>query len=179
MIFRLFHRRSARATIDSLYGRIVAASLRPDLYARLGVADTVEGRLESLILHVVLVLRRLRRLPPPADAVAQDLVDACFRHLDASLRELGVGDMKVPRRMKELAGGFYGRAAAYDAALDRSDMDALSSAIERNFEAAPATAAALARYCHHAETALAGLSLERLLGEADLFPSWQASECKP
>ena len=67
------------------------------------------------------MLRRLNRLPAPAADVAQDLVNSVFTQLDASLRELGVGDMGVPKRMKKLGAAFYGRAAGYDAALDAGD----------------------------------------------------------
>ena len=70
-------------------------------------------------LHTILVLRALRELPPPADEVAKDLTDAFFQDLDASLREMGVGDTVVPKRMKKLAAAFYGRAHAYDAASRR------------------------------------------------------------
>src|SRR3954464_5952988 len=117
MIFSLFRKDRASAT-DAVYGAIPGAAREPALYLRFGVPDTVEGRFESLALHLVLVLRRLRHLPDPAQDVAQELVDAFFRQLDASLRERGVGDMGVPKRIKRLAGGFYDRAGSYDAALD-------------------------------------------------------------
>ena len=57
-------------------------------------------------LHVILVLRALRDLPPPADDVAKDLTDAFFQDIDASLREMGIGDIGVPKRMKKLAARF-------------------------------------------------------------------------
>ncbi|MFL5082886.1 MAG: ubiquinol-cytochrome C chaperone family protein, partial [Microvirga sp.] len=117
-IFSHFRRNPRAALIAALHRRIAEAARDPALYARLGVADTVEGRFACLTLHVVLVLRHLRRLPAPAREVAQELVDFVFRQLDASLRELGVGDMGVPKRMKKLAHAFYSRAAVYDAVLD-------------------------------------------------------------
>lgn len=166
MILRLF--RKAPPSVDVLYQRVVAASRAPGLYAGLGVPDTVEGRFESLALHVVMVLRRLRALPPPAPEVAQDLADALFRHLDASLRELGVGDMKVPKRMKALAAGFYGRAASYDAALDGADSGALADALRRNIGGE--NAAALARYVLASEADLAGDTLEAMLARGPAFP---------
>src|SRR4051794_14923778 len=109
-IFGLFRHDRRTAVLEELYGRVTAAARNPGLYLRLGVPDTVEGRFESLALHLVLVLRRLRGLPPPTGEIAQDLVDAFFGQLDASLREMGVGDMGVPKRMKKLAHGFYDRA---------------------------------------------------------------------
>lgn len=173
MIFGLFRKDPRRAVVGQLLQRIVAASRAPALYDHaLGIPDTVEGRFEALALHVVLVLRRLRRLPAPADEVAQDLVDAFFRHVEASLREMGVGDMGVPRRMKRLAQAFYGRASAYDAALDAGDAARLADALARNVLAGgpgPA-AAALAAYVAAAEDALAGQAdLDALLAEGPRF----------
>ena len=58
--------------------------------------------------------------PPKA---AADLSQALFDHfcddMDANLREMGVGDLTVPKRMQAFGEAFYGRAAAYDLALAR------------------------------------------------------------
>ncbi|GJD58098.1 ubiquinol-cytochrome C chaperone family protein [Methylobacterium dankookense] len=175
MIARFFRRGSERRrTIEGLHLRIIAASRAPALYERLGVPDTVEGRFECLVLHTVLVLRRLNRLPPPAADVAQDLVNSVFLQLDASLRELGIGDFGVPKRMKKLGAAFYGRAGGYDAALDARDGDALRLALARNVlgadeAAATPEAAGLAAYVMAADAALDGSDLDRLLaGTLDL-----------
>jgi cytochrome b pre-mRNA-processing protein 3 len=146
------------------------AAREPTLYLRFGVPDTLEGRFESLALHLVLVLRRLRQLPAPAQDVAQELVDAFFRQLDASLRELGVGDMGVPKRIKKLAQGFYDRAASYDAALDAGDAAALAGIFGRNFGAAPETAQSLARYAQAADEALREDALDTLVRRGPSFP---------
>lgn len=175
MIARFFRRGSARRrVIEGLHLAIIAASRAPALYERLGVPDTVEGRFECLVLHTVLVLRRLNRLPPPAADVAQDLVDSVFLQLDASLRELGIGDFGVPKRMKKLGAAFYGRAGGYAAALDARDADALALALARNVlgsdeAAATPAAAGLAAYTLAADAALADKDLETLLAaKADL-----------
>ncbi|HEX8662601.1 MAG TPA: ubiquinol-cytochrome C chaperone family protein [Beijerinckiaceae bacterium] len=164
MILGLFRKDPRAPLIDALHRHIAEAARGPALYARLGVPDTVEGRFECLVLHLVLVLRRLRRLPSPARDVAQDLVDAFFRHLDASLREMGVGDMGVPKRMKKLAQAFYGRAAAYDAALDSADPERVAAALAGSFGAAPEALSGLARYALAAEAALSADALDALLG---------------
>lgn len=170
MFRRLFRTRSREAVIARLQDRVVAASRRARFYGALGVPDTIEGRFEMLALHLVLVLRRLRRLPPPADDVGQDLVDAFFRTLDASLRETGIGDGGVPRRMKGLAGAFYGRAAAYDAALDAGDAAALARALDRNVFEGRSGGEALAAYAFQSERALAAAGLGELLA-APPFPA--------
>lgn len=169
MILDLF-RNPRRPVIEALYGSIAAASRARSLYATLSVPDTVEGRFECLSLHVVLALRALRRLPPPAADVAQDLVNYFFGQLDASLREMGVGDVTVPKRMKRMAQAFYGRAAAYDEALDQSDEDALAAALGRNVIGSEAVAPALAAYALASERELAGQSLDALLARGVPFP---------
>ena len=169
MIARLFRREGARRrAIEGLHLRIIEASRVPALYERLGVPDTVEGRFECLVLHTVLVLRRLNRLPAPAAEVAQDLVNSVFLQLDASLRELGVGDFGVPKRMKKLGQAFYGRAGGYDAALDAGDREALRATLARNVLGLDGTAAAseasgLAAYVMTADAALDGSNLDTLL----------------
>lgn len=166
----LFRKDPRRPVIAALHQRIVAAARRPDLYGALGVPDTLEGRFEVLTLHVVLVLEALRGLPPPADEVGQELVDAVFRELEASLREMGVGDVVVPKRMKRLAQAFYGRARAYDAALASGDQTALAAALARNVYADARTGDALARYVMAARRSLGRVTLEAMLRDGPRFP---------
>jgi cytochrome b pre-mRNA-processing protein 3 len=171
LILSLFRSDPRRALIDALHARVVDGSRRPALYRRGGVPDNVEGRFESLCLHAVLVVRRLQMLPAPADDVAQEFVDALFRHLDIALRELGVGDLSVGKRIKKLAKSFYGRVEAYGAALDAGDEAALAQSLERNVLAGPEQAQWLARRVMADEAALAGLDLDAMLGEGPLFPA--------
>lgn len=167
----LFRKDPRRPVIAALHRRIVAAARRPDLYGALGVPDTLEGRFEVLTLHIVLVLDALRGLPPPADEVSQELVDAVFRELEASLREMGVGDVAVPKRMKALAQAFYGRAGAYDAALAAGDETALAAALARNVYSGARPADALARYVVAARGRLAGVTLDAMLRDGPDFPA--------
>ncbi|ACK83171.1 ubiquinol-cytochrome C chaperone family protein [Methylorubrum extorquens] len=173
MIAGLFRRADRRRrTIQSLHRTIGEAGRRPGLYTALGVPDTVEGRFEALSLHVILVLRRLGQLPPPAADVAQDLVDSVFMQLDASLRELGIGDMGVPKRIKKLGASFYARAGAYGTALDAADRAGLAETLARNVldGVEPEAAGPLASYVEAAAAALGGQDLDGLLGEGPRFP---------
>jgi cytochrome b pre-mRNA-processing protein 3 len=120
-------RRTQRQQAQSLLGGIVDAARRPVLYRDLGVADTVDGRFDLLVLHAWLVLRRLRAQKDAG--LSQALVDTLFVHLDESLREQGAGDVGMSRRMKKMAQAFYGRCEAYDAA---ETQDALAEALLRN-----------------------------------------------
>ncbi len=174
MIFSLFRKDPRRTLIAALYKRVATASREPGLYASLGLPDTVEGRFESLSLHMVLALRALRELPPPADEVAKDLTDAFFRDMDASLREMGVGDTVVPKRMKKIAESFYGRAQAYDGPLNDADEAGLALALGRNAYGTEAPATSLARYALTADLGFKADSLETLLETGPFFPKPEA-----
>jgi cytochrome b pre-mRNA-processing protein 3 len=171
----LFRKDPRRPVIAALHQRIVTAARHADIYGPLQVPDSLEGRFEVLTLHVVLVLEVLRGLPAPADEVGQELVDEVFRQLEASLREMGVGDVVVPKRMKALAQAFYGRARAYDAALASGDETALAAALARNVYAGATPGDALARYVLSARRRLAGVTLEAMLRHGPDFPAPQHS----
>jgi cytochrome b pre-mRNA-processing protein 3 len=133
MILRPFRRIAQSRTIAALYGMIVAQARSAAFYASYGVPDTVEGRFDLLVLHMVLVLRRLGRLDSEEGRVlGQRLFDAFCADLDGNLREMGVGDLAVPKRMRQFAEAFYGRQAAYLAALDASEPQAFEKALARN-----------------------------------------------
>ena len=133
MIFAQWRaRRASRAFIEQILGEIVAAARRPALYQALGAPDRIDCRFELLTLHAGLVLRRLAALGGVADAIAQDLVDSLFAHFDDTLREIGYSDIGVSKRLKAMGGAFYGRNAAYAAALDEASPDDLAAALARN-----------------------------------------------
>lgn len=124
--------RANRAIADALYSQIVAAARQPLFYADHEAPDTPLGRFELLSLHMVLFLHRMRGEEGAAAALTQDITDMFFQDVDHSLRELGIGDMGIPKRMKKLARMFYGRAKAYGEALDAGDRDELAAALARN-----------------------------------------------
>ncbi|WP_322517208.1 ubiquinol-cytochrome C chaperone family protein [Rhodopseudomonas palustris] len=119
-----------RRTIEAIYGMIVAQAREPAFYQQYGVSDTVNGRFEMIVVHLWLVLRRIRAIPDSA-TFAQALFDCFCSDLDANLRELGVGDLTVPKRMQAFGEAFYGRSAAYDLALTEGD-EALAMTLDRN-----------------------------------------------
>jgi cytochrome b pre-mRNA-processing protein 3 len=115
-----------------LYGAAVAAAREPCLYADLGVPDTLDGRFDLVGLHVFLLIRRLTMPPTPESALAQAVFDAMFADMDVSLREMGVGDLSVGKRVRAMWEAFHGRAAAYQRAMDAGDPAALAAALARN-----------------------------------------------
>ena len=103
-------RRRERAVL--LYERIRARSRDPQLYLRLGVPDTLDGRFEALILHLIPLVVRLREGDDEARAFSQELFDVFLHDMDAGLREAGVGDISVPKRLKKMTRVWYGRLEA-------------------------------------------------------------------
>lgn len=116
----------------ALYGRLVAAAREPALYGTLGVPDTLDGRFDLVGLYAALLIRRLRALAEPGPTLAQAVFDAMFSDMDTNLREMGVGDLSVGRKVREMWEAFHGRARAYEPALVAVDVAALTAALARN-----------------------------------------------
>ena len=160
-----------RGTIEAIYGMIVAQAREPLFYRALGVPDTVNGRFDMVLLHLWVVLRRLRRIEGGA-GLSQALFDHFCGDMDANLRELGVGDLTVPKRMQKFGEAFYGRSAAYDAALDAGG-EPLAQALCRNVLDGGdiGQARQLAAYVNAAIAALAGLDDTAVRNGSWQFPS--------
>ena len=131
MKFPLFRRRARSDTISTLYGTIVAQARLPCFYREYRVPDTVNGRLDLLVLHLALVLDRLADEPQLRE-LGQALFDHFCTDMDRNLREMGIGDLSVPKHMQRVGEAFYGRARAYRAGLARDGQQALVEALERN-----------------------------------------------
>jgi len=163
-----------RGTIEAIYGMIVTQAREPLFYRDLGVADTVNGRFDLLILHLWMVLRRLRPMEG-GEGLAQALFDRFCADMDANLREMGVGDLTVPKRMQAFGEAFYGRAAAYDLAIDLALTDGaepLAQALCKNIlnGAQIDNARRLAAYAGAAIAALAAQDDAALLAASWRFP---------
>ena len=118
-------------TIEAIYGMIVTQAREPIFYRDLGVPDTVNGRFDLLLLHLWLLLRRLRTVAQGGAEVSQALFDRFCEDMDDNLREMGVGDQTVPKRMRAFGEAFYGRLQAYDQAIE-AGIEALARAICKN-----------------------------------------------
>lgn len=164
-------RLAPRGTIEAIYGMIVTQAREPLFYRDLGVPDTVNGRFDLLLLHLWLLLRRLRAMAEGGQALSQALFDRFCDDMDDNLREMGVGDLAVPKRMRTLGEAFYGRTAAYDQAIKDGD-EALASAICRNILNGThmEQARRLASYAARAEAYLALVGDEALTGASWKFP---------
>ncbi len=126
-----FGRPPGAEAATALYEAVVAQARQPAFYLRCGLPDSLDGRFEMIALHSFILLRRLRALGKAADEVAQVFVDTLVLDLDRSLREMGVGDLGVGKRVKRMAAGFHGRITAYDQGL-ASGPEELEAALRRN-----------------------------------------------
>lgn len=165
MLKALRRKTEAKRLAQRLCAAVMKQARQPVFFSRLGVADTMDGRFDLLALHAWLVLDRLEGEPALAQAMTNDL----FLHFDEALRQMGTGDIGMNRRLKTLAGAFYGRLQAYRAAADK---ERLSKAILRNLyrgaEEREAEAEAMATYALDARSHLARSRAAE--GELDFGP---------
>jgi cytochrome b pre-mRNA-processing protein 3 len=170
----LFTRKPHEGAGFALYGAAVAAARQPVFFAELGVPDTLDGRFDLVALHSGLLVCRISRDPDPrARDLAQAVFDAMFADMDVNLREMGVGDLVVGKRVKRMWEAFHGRAQAYEAALRAGDTATLAEALTRNVwrghapEGAPARLAAIAAAI---DAALAAQPFAALVAGQARFP---------
>lgn len=132
-MFGLFSRKKSNAAIvKNQYEILTNAARRELFYTDMNVPDTVMGRFNMLTIHLTIYLRHTRQASEPVKELAQEIVDAFFEDIDHSIREIGIGDASVPKRMKKLAKMFYGRADAYGRALDNNNQEEMEAALARN-----------------------------------------------
>ncbi len=173
MKFQLF-RRPMQDSIASLYGTIVAQARSPIFYRAYGVPDTTTGRLEMILLHTFLFCHRMQGNPEAMRILGQRVFDLFCSDMDGNLREMGVGDLAVPRQMQQIGEAFYGRSAVYEPALAARDEQRLAEALMRNVFAGGAQQLdgprRLAAYVIAASRQLAGQDDAHLIGGRIRFP---------
>jgi len=174
MCSRFFPRsRRDRDNAASLYGAIVAQARSPALYAAIGVPDSVGGRFEMVVLHMILVTRRLESGGEAARTAGQAVFDHFCRDMDNSLREMGVGDLSVPKRMREVGEAYFGRTAAYETGLAAADAKLLGEALSRTVfasEVSTGGARVLAAYTLAAARGLEEQDEQTILSDGPAFP---------
>ncbi len=130
MWFWPFKPSRAKSDADRLLALVNSVSRNPAFFGPGRAPDTVDGRFEMLTICTSVALMRLQREQALAP-LAQAFTDAVFRALDSGLRELGVSDTAVPKRMHQLAGAFYGRLQFYSAAVADRDRRQLCQGLVR------------------------------------------------
>jgi len=173
MIFPLFRRSKRQDTISTLYGTIVAQARLACFYREYDVPDTVNGRFDMLVLHLAVLLDRLAT-DPALRRLGQTLFDRFCQDMDHNLREMGVGDLAVPKEMQRVGEAYYGRAQAYRSALSAPVQQALVAALTRNIYGgsppAPAAPVRLAAYMREAVRGVGEQGAAGLLAGALQWP---------
>lgn len=171
MLRNLFKSRPSRRSAEALYAAAASQARRPAFYADMGVPDRIDARFELYTLHVLLLILRLRDEGQVGADAGQDLFDAYVSALDNTLRELGVGDVSVGKKMRRLGEAMYGRMTAYEAAILGDDPQALAVALTRNIlgqEQPTPGMTALAAYAMESRAALAGQPFDAVMAA----PGW-------
>jgi cytochrome b pre-mRNA-processing protein 3 len=127
----LFTPAAPKREAAALYIALVQQSRNPFFYTECGVPDTLDGRFDLILLHMFLLLRHLKaQATAEAEERSRLLQERLFDDMDQSLREMGVGDMGVSKRIKAMSKAAYGRLEAYTAAYASDDL--LAETIKRN-----------------------------------------------
>lgn len=176
MFQQIFRPNKARKAGEALFAAASAQARETALYTSLGAPDTIEGRFELTVLHVWLILRRLKSDDRGLRDVSQKLFDAMFASFDDALRELGVGDLVVGKKIRKMAENFYGRVQVYDAAMNGASptekQAALAGALARNVYGTDdaAQAAGLASYVTSVAVAIDEQSQKEIACGGVVFP---------
>lgn len=174
MLNWLSSRRKTALTATELYGSIVTQARQTVFYERLGVPDTIEGRLGVLVLVMFLAMDRLSAEGEPGRALAQALAETFVTDMDDNMREIGISDLKVPTKVKKAGAALYERMSAYKAALEQSEDHRLAALISEHVydNAAAAGGRPLARYLRRGRSELAAQPGEDLLAGRIALPEF-------
>jgi cytochrome b pre-mRNA-processing protein 3 len=158
-----------------LYTTVVKQAREPVFYQNCGVADTFDGRFDMISLHMILIIRRMKRDIDQTRDLSQALFDYMFDDIDLNLRELGIGDMGVLTRVKKMTKAFYGRLESYDQGLNLEDDDQLKAALERNLyrqnKVTDANLCAITAYTRRQSLHLDGVNISNFLVGELVFSS--------
>jgi cytochrome b pre-mRNA-processing protein 3 len=156
-----------------LHAKIVAQARHPDFYRRLGVPDNVDGRFELIVLHAFVIFNKLKEHGEKSQNVSQVIYDVLIKDMEASLRQLGVGDLGVGKRVRIMTEAMRGRIAAYESALNGNQID-LEGAVRRNIfgttDPSPECVRQLAFYLRQAKESADKQPIDRILKGIFDFP---------
>ena len=166
MALSLFRKKPSDGAVYAVYAAMVGRARNPRFYAQWGVPDTVTGRFDMISLHLALLFRRLRGESGGAREFSQALFDLFFRDMDRSLREMGAGDLAVPKKIRNMGNLFYGLLASLDTALTSNEQGAVEAVLVRNLFGGELTGdpAALALYVRDEASRLAAYPAEEIIG---------------
>lgn len=158
-----FQSRKNRWAVERLHRSIQDQALKPEFYYDGGVRDNFSGRFEMTSLLAALMFRRLRAAGGAGKALAQDVFDALFDGFDEALRDIGTGDLTVGKKIRKMGEAFYGRAKAYEEALDSDSEVDLQHSLLRNLGLADTEMERFGKYVRLVENTLKRHTDEQLM----------------
>lgn len=135
MFAKIFSKKpqATAAVAQALYNKVVNQARNPVIFQKFAIPDTVEGRFESLALHLFIVLNTLKRRHEPATLeISQHLCDMFVADMDHSLRSMSMSEGKINTHIKKFVEGFYGRLVAYDQAFAEEKQKGLLQSLQKN-----------------------------------------------
>jgi cytochrome b pre-mRNA-processing protein 3 len=165
-------------TAKKLYGAIVARARLPVFYQEFSVPDTLAGRYVVLSLHLFAVLHRLKAEGAEAMPLAQELIDRFSADMETVMREIGVGDLSIPKKARGLAAASAALLQDYEKSFAEGEA-ALATCISRvsplGTQTAEAASRRLASYLKGVVRSLETQSFADLKAGTLKFPEVSAS----
>jgi len=156
-----------------LYTAMVTQARQPDFYAKIGVPDTIEGRFDLILVHAFVLFRRLKTDDGDRD-LAQHIFDVMFADLDQNMREMGIGDVGILKRIRKMSESYHGRIVAYEEGV-QSGAAELAAALDRNLfadtDVRDEQLMAMVGYVHDALASLEKQAILELQNGAVHFPN--------
>jgi len=147
-MFNWFNRNKVDKEVAQRWRDAVTAQSRvPEPFLKGWVTDTVYGRFNMVTLVATLAMRRMRQLGGEGKVLSEAFTEILFSDFDHALRENGVGDSSIARRIRKMGEEFFGLAKAVDQALDSgSPKQELAAVLQRNVQPDEEKAKSLALY---------------------------------
>jgi cytochrome b pre-mRNA-processing protein 3 len=158
--------------LDTLEETVSRAARRSDLFGPGGIEDTFDGRFDSLTHHAILLQQRLAAEGEPGRKLGQAYADRLFRSFDHALREIGVGDFTIPKKVRKLSEAFHGRAVGLLSALDSGEDAQLDAVLAKNLFSVSAPSAEVLRRFGVYTTRLVSRLSDASLADVIAGPAW-------
>ena len=115
-----------------MYKHIVKQSRTKEFYLNFRIPDTIDGRFELIVLHFFLLERTLDKEIKKDQLIYKELLEIMYKDFDMSLREIGVGDLSVGKKIYQMTEAFSGRLFAYRKFNNKKNYGSIGKAIKRN-----------------------------------------------
>lgn len=131
-----------RESVRPLWHRVIELARDTAYYTECGVADSIAGRFDMITAVLSAVMVRIEAAEMRSESAL--LAELFVEDMDGQLREFGINDVVVDKRIGKLMSVLGGRLGAYRSAFNAGDMEKLTGAVARNVTFADGTDEAVA-----------------------------------